>query len=312
MTKTGSRKLRIAVTGANGYLGKCLCDYFERHGYEVYRLTSSKETADKQTRFTLSDGVYKDFFASERIDALVHAAYDFKQVKREDIWKINVEGSLNLFNQAVDEKIKRIVFISTMSAYEGCQSLYGQAKLEIEKGLRKLKAGISIRPGLIYSTPITDSGGMVGALVKQFQKSSVTPLIGSGKQELCLVHEQDLARLIDYYVNPESEIPPQGYIIAANPRFYRFRDILKGIAKAVGSEKVKFIPIPWQGIWVGIKMAETVGVGTGFRSDSVLSLVHQNKKPDFSVPLPENVSFRDFSQINENPTQSSARSSKAV
>ncbi len=297
MSQSESAELKIAVTGANGYLGSCLGDYFAEQSYDVYKLTSRKSPGEKQVRFTLSEGVEKGFFADHKIDSLVHAAYDFTQVKREDIWKINVEGSKKLFKQAAEEGVGRIVFISTMSAYKNCKSLYGQAKLEIEAALNNLGIGVSIRPGLIYSTPLEKSGGMVGAMVKKLQQTSIMPLIGSGEQPLCLVHERDLAKLVDYYVKPENDLPPENYIIAANPRFYSFRSILENLAEATRGEKAKFIPIPWRGVWFGIKTAETIGLKLGFRSDSVLSLVHQNKEPDFSVLLPKGIVFKDFSSI---------------
>ena len=308
MNQSNSSKLRIAVTGSNGYLGSRLCDYFAGRNYTVYQLTSSENAKEKQVRFTLLDGAAKNFFKDEKIDTLVHVAYDLKQIKRPDIWRVNVEGSIKLFEQAASEGVQRIVFISTASAYSGCRSLYGLAKLEIEDALRPMNIGISIRPGLIYSTPLNNSGGIVGNMVGKLQKTSVMPLIGSGEYKLTLAHEQDLIKLIDYYAQPEVELPPEGYIIAANPRQYSFRSILENLAKATRTDgKITLLPVPWRGVWLGIKTAETVGLKLGFRSDSILGLIHQDKEPNFSIPLPEGVSFRDFSSINEDASVKSKR-----
>jgi len=38
---------------------------------------------------------------------------------------------------------------------------------------------------------------------------------------------------------------------------------------------------------------EAAGVNTKFRSDSILSLVHQNPHPNFST-VPDGIVFRDF------------------
>lgn len=299
MNLSNSPQLRIAITGSNGYLGSRLSDYFAMQNHTVYQLTSSANANEKQISFTLSNGAPKNFFKDEKIDTLVHVAYDLKQIKRSDIWRMNVEGSIKLFEQAANEGVKRIVFISTASAYSGCRSLYGLAKLEIENALREMNVGISIRPGLIYSTPVSNSGGIVGNMVGKLKKTSLMPLIGNGEYKLTLAHEQDLVKLIDYYAKPEVELPPEGYIIAANPRPYSFRRILENLAKAVRVDgKITFLPIPWRGIWLGIKTVETVGLKLGFRSDSVLGLVHQDKEPNFSIPLPQDISFRDFSSIN--------------
>ena len=299
MSQPNLTNLRVAVTGANGYLGGCLRGYFAERNREVFQLTSSPKAGEKQIRFTLADGVEKGFFKDERIDSLVHVAYDLKQVKRADIWRVNVEGSIKLFEQARSEGVKRIVFISTVSAYPGCKSLYGLAKLEIENALREMKCGVSIRPGLIYSTPVADSGGIVGNMVEKLQKSSVMPLIGNGEYKLSLVHERDLVKLIDYYAPPSGDLPPEGFIIAANPNHYSFRSILENLAKATHADpKITFLPVPWRGVWLGIKAAETAGLKLGFRSDSVFGLLYQDKNPNFSVPYPAGISFRDFAAIN--------------
>lgn len=299
MSEPNSTHLKVAVTGANGYLGGCLRKYFAERNREVFQLTSSPKAGEKQVRFTLADGAPEGFFKNERIDSLVHVAYDLKQIKRADIWRVNVEGSIKLFEQARREGVKRIVFISTVSAYPGCRSLYGLAKLEIENALREINVGVSIRPGLIYSTPLSASGGIVGNMVEKLQKSSVMPLIGSGEYKLSLVHERDLVKLIDYYAQPSGDLPPEGFIIGANPNHYSFRSILENLAKATRADgKITFLPVPWRAVWFGIKAAETAGLKLGFRSDSVFGLLYQDKNPKFSVPYPADITFRDFGAIN--------------
>ena len=135
------RDFRIAITGSSGYLGSRLCRYFKTQGSSVFPLTGKPEIANVSlpaTRFSLSEGVAKGFFAENRINTLIHAAYDFRPTSQREIWGINVKGSIALFKQARDESVERVVFISTMSAYEGCRSLYGQAKLETEGALREM------------------------------------------------------------------------------------------------------------------------------------------------------------------------------
>ncbi len=62
MNQSNSPKLRIAVTGSNGYLGSRLCDYFAGQNYAVYQLTSSEDAKEKQIRFTLAEGAAKKLF----------------------------------------------------------------------------------------------------------------------------------------------------------------------------------------------------------------------------------------------------------
>ena len=291
----------IAITGASGYLGSRLCRYFKEGNARIFQLTSGSHNVDVSlpiARFSLVEGTGKGFFAENQIDALVHVAYDFRPKSRSEIWETNVNGSIKLFKQAREEGIKRVIFISTMSAYEGCRSLYGQAKLEIERAMRDLDLGLALRPGLIYSTPLDQSGGMVGSIFRQVKRGGILPLIGGGNQTLFLTHENDLARFIDVLIRQRDEEwhtlqLERDYFTTANPQPYTLRKIVEVIATAQGQKGVRFVSIPWRFIWLLLKSLERLGINASFRSDSVLSLAYQQKQLELSS-FPRDFSFRDF------------------
>jgi nucleoside-diphosphate-sugar epimerase len=290
--------LRIAITGAGGYLGKCLCCYFKERGASVFQLTGNPRNVDPSlpaSQFSLSTGVAENFFGDNRIDSLIHTAYDFNPRLREAIWSSNVQGSVNLFKQARAEGVERVAFISSMSAFAGCRSLYGQAKLEIENALSGIIQGFSVRPGLIYSTPVSESGGMVGSLLNSISRGGLIPLVGNGEQELYLTHENDLARFIELLLkqpNAGQDKP----LIAANPRPYSLRMIIKLLAETVNAKRLKLVPVPWRLARTSLRLLESAGVKMRFRSDSVLSLAYQDKQPDFSA-IPKLFTFRDFGAV---------------
>lgn len=294
--------LNIAITGAGGYLGSCLSRYFKARGDNVFQLTSNPVKVDSSmptASYSLLRGASIGFFAQHKINALIHGAWDFDARSRKEMWASNVAGSLNLFKQANAEKVQFLVFISTMSAYEGCKSLYGQAKLEIEHACKSIAGNHAIvRPGLIYSTPLARSGGMIGSVLKKVARGGVVPLVGGGTQNLYLTHEHDLARLIELLVKDPGTSNDKGYFIAANQRPYMLRTIVELLASTVGT-KSKFLSVPWRPAWLALRTAEGIGFKMDFRSDSILSLVHQQAQPDFSG-LPTAVNFRDFaSAISE-------------
>ena len=76
----------------------------------------------------------------------MHCAYDFSLLRREDINHVNVAGSERLFAAAHEAGIGTLVYTSSISAFEGCRSLYGKAKLEIERRAGAYGA-LVIRPG---------------------------------------------------------------------------------------------------------------------------------------------------------------------
>jgi nucleoside-diphosphate-sugar epimerase len=83
-----------------------------------------------------------------QVDALVHCAYDFRPKRWPEIHRVNVDGSIALLRAARESGVKRAVFISSLSSFPACRSLYGQAKLEIEAAALELGCAV-VRPGLV-------------------------------------------------------------------------------------------------------------------------------------------------------------------
>jgi nucleoside-diphosphate-sugar epimerase len=239
--------------------------------------------------FQLESRTDPQIFRENDIRAVIHCAYDFRPVGWKEIYRVNVEGSTRLFRAAKDAGVDRIIFISSISAFDGCSSLYGKAKLEIENVAASMGASI-IRSGLVYGS--RPSGGMFGALQRSVAKSKVIPLIGSGKYIQYLVHEEDLCGLILRLLRDEENLP-LGPVVAASPYGWRIRDLVQVMATAQHT-RVRLVPLPWQAIWLGLKVSELLGMGLPFRSDSVISLVRQNPNPDFSLSDQLGYRFRGF------------------
>src|ERR1044071_2927816 len=112
---------RCAVTGASGYLGSRLVAALKDRGWAVYELSRAADERNQlAVPFSLARGAPRGFFRSEKIDALVHCAYDFGLTSWRDIFEHNVRGSIRLLETARAEGVGKIVFLSTMSAFAGC------------------------------------------------------------------------------------------------------------------------------------------------------------------------------------------------
>ena len=274
-----------AITGSNGYVGGCVKNYFAARGWEILELVRQPKSGARAIAFQLGEEILPSSF--ENASALVHCAYDLKLVRREAIRAVNVEGSRKIFEAARAAKIPKIIFISSISAFDGCRSLYGQAKLEIEK-IALENGALVIRPGLVYGN---HPGGMVGKLVAQIRKSSVIPVIG-GSQMQFLLHDEDLCAFIEKFAAGNIALAPR-VLTAANDQPLAFRQLLLEIARALG-KKPKFIPLPWRLVWLGLKSAEMCGLKLNFRSDSLVSLMHPNPQPDFSANAKAGLVCRPF------------------
>jgi len=285
---TGPDPRRVAITGASGYVGTALAARFERAGWTVTRLTRAGGDA---VRFRLGEEVDPELFRSRRMDALVHAAYDFAPVTWTDIRRVNVEGSRKLLSAAREGGVHRIVVLSSISAFPGCRSLYGRAKLEIEQAALAVDGAV-VRPGLVWMDPGAPEGGMFGSLIRS-ARGSLVPLIDGGSHCQYLVHIDDLFTVVSR-LSEEAGDRPNEPIVAASPRCWPMRALVAELARRQGL-KPRFVGVPWRVVWLGLKAAETAHVRLGYRSDSVVSLVHQDPRPDFTSLGRIGVTPRDFS-----------------
>jgi nucleoside-diphosphate-sugar epimerase len=280
--------MRCAITGANGFVGSRIANYLRKQNFDVYEFgRHASKDIDKHHFIPFSLGQEIDKKNFRDIDILIHCAYDLNLTKWKDLQKINVQGSIKLLRTAKEANVKKIILISTLSAFENCVSTYGKAKLAIEKEAQNLGATI-VRPGLVFGK---DAKGMVGTLNKLISLSKFIPLIGSGNQVLHVCHNQDLARLI--YELSTKKTETSAPIVAASEKTLTFKDAFRTLAKAK-QKKVFFIPIPYSLVYFGLRLVELLPIKIGLKSDSLVSFNNLNKNIDFSQTKKTGIKFRGF------------------
>lgn len=282
--------MRVGVTGARGFVGSRIANYLERD-HKIYRYGRYGSSTDDEIHFELGKEID---FGRTKLDVLVHCAYDFSLSRWQDIERVNVRGSSLLFDSVRRAGVDKMVFISTLSAYENCQSLYGRAKMAIEKEAIELDAVI-VRPGLVFGR---NAGGMVGSLRKLVSKTPFIPLVDEGRQILYQCHFKDLAHLIELVIAKKDH--PRGPVVAASEIGLRLKQILEILAEAEG-KRVAFFSVPSAIVWSCLKLAEIARVPVGLRSDSLVSLSSLNPSIDFSYTRNIGAAFRrfDLKTVNE-------------
>jgi nucleoside-diphosphate-sugar epimerase len=271
----GSALGTCAITGTSGYVGSRLAERLASGGWDI-RALSRAEPNGRQSRFARVRFELGPEPAPEALsgaDALVHAAYDFGLTRWSDIERVNVEGSRRLFAAARAAGVGRIVFLSTVAAFPGARSRYGRAKLEIERAARAAGAAI-VRPGLVWGPR---GAAMFGALQGAVGRLPIVPLPAPAGLELSLVHEDDLALLVERLLHgwPESS---GELFVAASARTLAFGELLRSLAPQ-GGRRPRFVRLPWTAAWLGLRTLEALGVRPPFRSDSLVSLVAVDDAP---------------------------------
>ena len=273
------------ITGANGYLGSELRNHLTNSGWRVVA-AARQPRAPGDVAFSLGQELPPETFRGVR--ALVHCAYDFGPTSWKEIHRLNVLGTQHLIAQARQAGVEMIVTISSISAYRECRSLYGRAKLLMEESTLAA-GGVALRPGLIHGG---GNGGMFGRLAAQVARGRPIPLLVGSPCTQYLTPVEDLALLVEAVLAGRIPPPTESWIVA-HPRAWPLRSLLQAMA---GGRRLKFIPVPWPFVWLGLRAAEMAGLRLAFKSDSVRGLVYQNPRPDLAPFLASGLPIHDFQE----------------
>ena len=184
--------MKIIITGATGFIGNRLVSKIDKKNKIIaFVMKSSKIDNLKKLGAEIRYGnlLNKDsvFKAIKNADAVIHLATSHL-VGNE---KGNIIGTKNLIEACKKNKIRKIIFISSMATKRKSMDDYGKGKLEIEKMIKSsgLKYVI-LRPSIIYSE---DNLSLIG---KNLKLPFVIPIIGSGRYKLNPVYIEDVAEAI--------------------------------------------------------------------------------------------------------------------
>src|SRR5512134_3204390 len=126
-----SGAMRILVTGLAGFIGSSLGPVLSARGHDV-------RSADMRG-----------------CDTVVHLAnISDARAGREELWKVNVDGTARAATLAAGEGVRRFVYISSAKA-GAPDDVYGEAKLAAENALTQVASGtglelVIVRPPLVY------------------------------------------------------------------------------------------------------------------------------------------------------------------
>jgi nucleoside-diphosphate-sugar epimerase len=260
----------IAVTGANGYLGGRIISHLRAAGSDAIALVRHPQAEglasdiDPTARhYALGEPL--DPSTLDGIDAVIHAAWDLSR-RGSEIGDVNVRGSLPLLDELA-ARGGRAVMISSLAAFAGASSLYGQAKLQLERLVLE-RGGVVLRPGIVFGV---DGGGLFGSMATAISRRSLAPLIDGGWQRLFVTHDEHLCELVAAIV--DGRFGPDRPVFAAHELPTTLRAIAVGLAHAQG-RRLTVIPLPQRLAYLVLRAAEIAGLSLPFRSDSLLSLTN--------------------------------------
>ena len=255
--------MHIFITGVAGFLGSNLADYYINKGYEVSGndnlVGGDEDNINKKVNFYRGECEDLEFMTKciKGSDIVCHtAAYaheGLSNISPTLICNSNVTGSVSVFTASIINKVKRIVYCSSMARYGNIKmpfneddipnpiDPYGVSKLAAEKILKILckthdvEYNIAVPHNIIgpkqkYDDPFRNVASIMTNLMLQNRK----PIIyGDGSQSRCFSDVNDCIYCLDKLLfDPKIKsqivnIGPDENIISINQLFQLIANKLK-------------------------------------------------------------------------------------
>lgn len=258
--------MKVLITGANGFVGRALVQKFSELPLYEITLVLRSLGAYKDSEYTIFkidnlDSAVNFSYALKNVEVVVHIAARAHILKEdssnplEEFNKINVDGTLNLAKQALNNGVKRFIFISTIGVY-GSKSVrpfteqnsvependYARSKLQAEEQLKKLVNGTSmdlviLRPPLVYGA---NAPGNFGKIFNLVTKNIPLPF-GSVHNKRSMVYVENLVDFIIHCVDHPAAAN-QTFLVSDNDDISLTR-LITTIRKCAGMPKL-LLPVP--------------------------------------------------------------------
>jgi 2-alkyl-3-oxoalkanoate reductase len=249
--------VRIAITGANGFVGASLCRYFHRAGHQVIALGRSEKSHPNLLKYAsyLQSNILKPIPLLEA-DVCIHAAsLKSDTASYQELFLSNVEGTLNVVEAA--RYCSHIIHISSSAVYEFGDSPakeidanidsdlsdYGETKLLSEE-IMQLDIPINqkrmvLRPRAIYGIGDRILLPRLFNLLKR--KTIFCPVESTIKTSL--THVENIGYAIQLFL-VDKESPNFQIFNVADEKVYSLQDEIIKLLTAVENRPLKVISIP--------------------------------------------------------------------
>ncbi len=271
------KRQRILVTGGTGFTGSHLVHRLLERGYEVVALDKQRGRdyeALKSAGAKIVVGSVTDrelvHQAAEGCGIVHHLAAAFREVNvpKSVYWDVNVNGTRNVFDAAVRNGVKKVVYCSTCGVHGNIKEApaserapiapadyYQETKYEGEKVAHEaMERGLDVtilRPAAIYGPGDPERWLML------FRR--VAPgrffMFGDGQTTY---HPLYIDNLIDaFQLAAESDATTGQTYLIADEQYYTLNDLVSVIGEALGVE-VSILHLPFWPLWTAALASEAL------------------------------------------------------
>jgi uncharacterized protein len=248
--------IRVAVTGASGFLGQAICRRLIRDGINVLGISRSPDkmaasSPEGMTWTTLADADFSGFAA------VVHLAGErilpgrWSAVRKARIMSSRVEGTgevvaaigraseppptliassgVAYYGDRVDHEVSESSPLGDGFLAGVCREWEAASMLAVDHGVRVVR----MRLGIVLGA----NGGALQSMLPAF-RMGLGGAMGSGEQPFSWIHIDDVVSFVSAAVSREEISGPFNLVAGALPQ----RDFAKALGKALG--RPSFVPAP--------------------------------------------------------------------
>ncbi|MDX1510375.1 MAG: NAD-dependent epimerase/dehydratase family protein [Nitriliruptorales bacterium] len=227
--------MRVAVTGAAGFVGRRLVGELAAAGHEVVALDIAEQAPQDRVEFRRVDILEGSLAVElEGVDAVVHLAFQMDPIQDEArMARINIDGTRNVFECAEEAGVRHVVYLSSAVAYgahadndfplteksplRGNDDFgYARMKREVEEWLWPWAEQSSLEVAVLRPSIILGPG-VRNFITKFFEMPRFVSVAGH-RPPWQFTHVEDVAAAIQHVLDKELagafNVAPEGWLSA--------------------------------------------------------------------------------------------------
>ncbi len=238
--------MRILVTGAYGLIGSACLARLHAAGHD---LVAAGRAAAPRRRFPYAHWITADFARLTKpplwlpllagIDAVVNCVGVLQDGARDNVQRVQFDGTVALFEACAQAGVKRVVHISAIGAEPDGPSAFSRSKAAAAARLKTLALDwVIVRPGLVLAPAVYGGSALLRGLAAF---PLCLPLVGADAR-IQIVDVDDLAETVARAVAPAA--PAKVAWDVAHPQVHTLADIACAVRAWLGFRPRRVVRLP--------------------------------------------------------------------
>lgn len=260
--------MNIALTGANGSIGRELRPFLKHQGHNVFSISTSAPS-DGKLSFTYEELIGKTI--NVKIDIFLHLASINSNLKEEEINKeIKLTKDMLLSLPALN--CKKLIFFSSAKVYGDNSTskvfysedddlnprcAYGKAKKLSEELIQHKSSSMGIKSIILRLPPVLckSTNSNLGKLIQFSQRKIPLPIFAQGfKNQRSILSLNNLKTIINYAIQNNESFFNNEIYNASDSEFISISELLN----AAGNSKIFFIPENFSKLFFKLPLIKTM------------------------------------------------------